>query len=165
MSRDRSSVGASAHRVLIVGGDDAMRRLLRAALAAFGCESYQARDGPEAGEVLRGRLMCAVIVDLVGPGANCRPVLDVLRRPPDGRTRPTIAISADPGALAVAAESGVGAALLKPFQLQHLQAAIESLVVCEGSAHAPIPPFRLPPVFAARRSSGARRGGRSAIAS
>ena len=165
MSGDDSPIGGSGHRVLIVGGDGALRRLLGIALAAFGCASYEARDGPEALAALRERRMCAVIVDLPGPGASRRSVLEALGGSETDRRPAAIAVASDHAALVVAAELGVGATLLKPFSLQHLQAAIEGLVAREGSAHRPTIPFRLSPILAARRSPGARQGDRSAIAS
>ncbi len=165
MSGDDSSVGAVAHRVLVVDDDDAMRRLLWLALDSFGCEVYQARDGPEVLAALRDRSMCAVVVDLSGPSTSCWWVLQALGGPMSGRRPATIAVSADVRALDLASELGVGATLLKPFSLQHLQAVVERLVAGEGSPHLPTVPLRLSPTSSVQRSPGARHRGCSPIAS
>ena len=144
-----SGDGSSAHRVLIVGSDDAIRRLLGLALESFGCEPYQARDGPEVLNILRSRSMCAVIVDVPGPGTSCWPMMNALGRPVAGRRPATIAMSTDTRALAVAGEFGVDTTLRMPFSLDHLQATLEGLVAREGSAHRPTTPLR---PFLSRRS-------------
>ena len=164
MSGDDLSMGATAHRVLIVDDDDSMCRLLGLALDSFGCEAYRARAGPEVIGALRDRSMCAVIVVLLGPGMRCWQVLEALGGPMPGRSPPTIAISADVRTLDLASELGVGATLLKPFSLQHLQTAIARLVAREGSPHLPTLPLLLSPVSAVQHIPGAHWG-RSPIAS
>ena len=154
MSGDGWSAGAARHRVLVVDGDDAMRRLLGVALDCFGCEAYQARDGPEVLQALRERPMCAVIVDLIGPDMSWWPVLEVLGGPIAGRRPATIAISADARTLAVASGLGVGATMLKPFSLQQLQAVIDDLVAREGSPHRPMTPLRPSPRLRCSRLAG-----------
>ena len=165
MSGDVVSVGAAAHRVLIVDGDDATRRLLGRALDSFGCEAYEARDGPELLGSMWDRSMCAVIADLSGPSLGCWRVLEVLDGPMPGRRPATIAISTDPRALDLAWELGVDAVLLKPFPLQHLQVVIEGLVAREGSSHRPTLPLFLSSDSAVQHSTDVRRWGRSPIAS
>jgi DNA-binding response OmpR family regulator len=154
MSGDGSSVRLAAHRVLIVDSDDSMRRMLGVALRCFGCETYQARDGPEVLQALRDFSLCAVIVDLPGPDPSNWPVLKVLGGSIEGRRPATIAISADDRALAVAAGLGVGATILKPFSLKQLQAVIESLVAEEGSPHLPTTPLRPSTSVRNRRLAG-----------
>lgn len=165
MSGDDSSVSVAAHRVLVVEGDDAMRRLLGLALDSFGCEVYQARDGPEMLAALWDRSICAVVVDLSGPSTSWRWALQTLSGPMPGRRPATIAISADVRVLDLASDLGVGATLLKPFSLQHLQAVVERLVAGEGSPHLPTVPLRVSSVSAVQRSPDARHWGRSPIAS
>ena len=156
MSGDDSPLGASGHCVLVVDGDDAMRRLFRIALADFGCAVYEARDGPEALEVLRDRPMCVVIVDIPGQGSSCWSVLKALRGRRTGAQPATIAIASDHAALAVATEIGVDATLLKPFSLRWLRAAIDHLAAQEEPRHAPTAPFHLPLAGSRfRRAAGA----------
>lgn len=165
MSGDDSSVGAAPHRVLIVDGDDATRRLLGRALDSFGCEAFEARDGPDLLGPVWDRALCAVIVDLSGLSASCWRLLRALSGPMAGRRPATIAISTGADALDHAWELGVDAVLLKPFPLQHLQAVIEGLVAREGSPHRPTVPLRPSSVSAVQRAPGARCCGRSPIAS
>ena len=164
MSGDGSSGATRAHRVLVVDGDGAMRRLLRRVFDQFGCDCYEARDGPAMLGILRRQAICAIVLDVPRPDARPPSVLDALDVPPR-LWRATIAISSNPAALMRAARLGVSATLLKPFGLQELQDAIARAVAWEGSRHAPMTPFRLSPMSAARRPSGARYGGRSRIAS
>jgi CheY-like chemotaxis protein len=165
MSESDLSVGTAAHRVLIVDDDDAMCRLLGRALDSFGCEAYQARAGPDVLAVLRDHAMCAVIVSLSGPSMRCWRILEALSGPMPGRGPATIVISADVRMLNLASEFGVGATLLKPFSLLHLQAAIEGQVAREGPPHLPTVPLLLSPVSAVQRTTGARHWRRSPIAS
>jgi DNA-binding response OmpR family regulator len=165
MSGDDVSIGAAAHRVLIVDDDDAMCRLLGLALDSFGCEAYRARAGPDVLAALRDRAICAAIVDLSGPSAGGWRILQALSGAMPGRRPATIAISADARALDLAWELGVDAVLLKPFPLQHLRAAIEGLVAREGSSHLPTVPLPPSSVSAVQHSPGARHRRRSPIAS
>jgi len=154
MPGNGSSARASAHRVLVIDSDRAMRRLLTLALEDFGCEGYEARDGPETLGVLGDHAMCAVIVDIPGPGVSRWSVLEALGGPTNGRRPATIAISSDHAALAVATERGIDATLLKPFSLRQLQAAIEQLVAREESLHTPTTPFCLRSTATWSRHSG-----------
>jgi DNA-binding response OmpR family regulator len=155
------SATASVHRVLIVANDDAIRRFLGRALESFGCEAYLARDGPEVLAALRGRTMCAVIVDVPWPGTSCWSVLKATSGLTAGWRSATIALSTDARALTMAAGLGVRTTLLMPFSLQHLQAAIDGVVAREGSAHRPTTPIRPPPSL--RRLPDICRADRSPI--
>ena len=158
MPGDGSSGAARAHRVLVVDGDSAMRRLLRRALDHFGCDGYEARNGPAMLGVLRRQAICAIVLDVPRPDATEPSMLDALDVPPP-LWRATIAISSDPAALTHAARLGVPATLLKPFGLQELQDAIARAVAREGSRHAPMTPLRPAPagLRSRRVPPGARR--------
>jgi DNA-binding response OmpR family regulator len=143
MPGDGSSARVSAHHVLIIDGDGAMRRLLRLALNEFDCNAYAARDGPESLAMLGKYPICTVIVDVPGISCGRRSVLRALSGARKGRQPSIIAISSTSASLIVAARFGADATLLKPFSLQQLRAAIEYLAVSEEPPHAPMTPLRL----------------------
>ena len=156
MSRNGAIADASVHRILIVESDDAIRRFLRRALESFGYAAYLARDGPEVLDALQGHSMCAMIVDVPGPGTSCWSVLSATSGPIFGRLPATIALSTDARALTMASRLGASTTLLMPFSLHHLQAAIEGVVGREGAAHRPMMPFHPPSLFEARGAFATR---------
>jgi len=81
-------------RILVVEDDDGVARMLHISLTAAGFDSFEARNGREALDVLRQEAVDAVILDLVLPDSLGGVVLDWLRRPPPHYAPAWVVISA-----------------------------------------------------------------------
>jgi CheY-like chemotaxis protein len=125
----------SAPRILVAEDQEEMRTLLRRALKRRGYDVVEAPDGPQLVRAIVDGLLAPemqapdlIVTDVRMPGFSGLEVLARLRR--DGWTTPFILITAFGDAQLHAEAKALGAAcvLNKPFAMEDLCAAVESLV-------------------------------------
>jgi CheY-like chemotaxis protein len=109
---------SSAHQVLVVEDDAALRDIYAGALRAFGHDVRTASDGAAALEALgNGWLPCVVFLDLRMPGMDGWELSRRLRQDERYRSVPVVVVAAHFRIDAEAAELGAAAWLQKPFDL------------------------------------------------
>jgi len=114
--------------LLIVEDDPALLLLVAGMLGAEGYRVREAADGVEAVEALEQyratpHALGCMLLDLMLPGVDG---LDVLRRfKALGFTAPVLAMSSNRALLDAAHSEGAQAALVKPFDLDQLLAAVQ----------------------------------------
>lgn len=125
----------SAPRVLVAEDQEEMRTLLRRALERRGYDVVEAPDGPQLVRAIVDGLRASetqvpdlIVTDVRMPGYSGLEVLARLRR--EGWTTPFILITAfgDAQLHEEAARLGAACVLNKPFAMEDLCAAVESLV-------------------------------------
>jgi CheY-like chemotaxis protein len=127
-------------RILIADDDTELRTLVQRTLAAAGHHVQGARDGHEALALLQAGLVDVAIVDIYMPGKDgIETIMDLHRHHP-GIKIIAITGSAPPtgrAVLAMAARLGAHLAMVKPFTVEELHAAVAR--VLEAPAVPPPP--------------------------
>ena len=118
-----------ANLVVIADDDGDIRLLVERRLSRRGWDVVAAADGPEALELVRARHPAAVVLDSTMPGMTGEEVVAAMRADAGTRDIPAILLSAHEGAADPA-----DARLLKPFDIETLDAALHRLVEDRGSA-------------------------------
>jgi CheY-like chemotaxis protein len=115
--------------ILICDDDEAVRGLVRAALAREGYEIYEAGDGDELLSCARSLQPDVIVLDMTMPGGSGLEALAVLRRDPDLRQPRVILASAWAGTAEQSAAKAVGVDrfLTKPFTIGQLRATVREL--------------------------------------
>jgi len=114
--------------LLIVEDDPALLLLVAGMLGAEDYHVREAADGDEAVEALEQygatpHALGGMLLDMMLPGVDG---MDVLRRFKElGFTAPVLAMSSNRGLLEAARSGGAQAALVKPFDLDQLLAAVQ----------------------------------------
>jgi len=121
-------------RILIIDDDAAVRTTVRVLLERAGYEIIEAGDGREGSRMLDG--VDLVITDLLMPEVDGVDLLGMIRR--EGLTIPVIAISGggkvdSKSYLDVAKALGAFATIAKPFDLDHLLAAVRDALASRGA--------------------------------
>lgn len=117
--------------VLVVDDDPSMRRLLTFALRGEGFAVEIAENGAEALSKIRQQWPSAIVLDLWMPIMNGPRFLEVLRQTSSGQAIPVVVVSAN-GASQTAADLGVEALVLKPFDLRALIGKVTELVAASA---------------------------------
>ena len=117
----------SRARVLIVDDEGAIRRFLRASLAAHGYSVHEASSGEEALQVVPAVRPDIVLLDLALPGIGGTEVIRCLR---EWTETPILVVSVDgdEAAKIAALDAGADDYLTKPFGLGELLARIRALL-------------------------------------
>lgn len=136
----RPAPGPSGYRVLLIEDDEAMRRMVAAALRADGHAVIQATDGDEAFDwlgagVVDGDPTClpdVVVSDVRLPFFDGLEILECLQVAT--RRIPVILMTGFPDAHVAARAHELGAVCLldKPFDLRELRAAVDSVLRQRG---------------------------------
>jgi len=121
-------------RILIIDDDVAVRTTVRHLLERAGYQIVEAGDGREGSRMLDG--VDLVITDLLMPEVDGVDLLGMIRR--EGLTIPVIAISGggkvdSKSYLDVAKALGAFATIAKPFDLDHLLAAVRDALASRGA--------------------------------
>lgn len=116
--------------VLVVDDDAGVRRSVAVALAAAGCDAYEACEGGAAIDMLERTYIDLAVIDLVMPGKEgLETIIEAKRRWPDLKV---IAISGGADAhhdyLGIARSLGADATMVKPLNLKDMQERIERLL-------------------------------------
>lgn len=119
---------ASSHTVLVVEDDSSIRAFILDALQSEGYRVAEAADGAEAIRLLEQHRppphhLCLVLLDMMMPRVDGCGVLHHLATL--NSYVPVIAMSANRQYLVAAVSAGAQATLPKPFDLDHLLAAVE----------------------------------------
>jgi two-component system, chemotaxis family, chemotaxis protein CheY len=119
-----------AYRVLIVGESPAMRVFLRREIEASGFDlshCFEADNGEEALEVLRGEWVDAILTDVNMPHMDGEELLRRLEADELLRSIPAIVVSTDASRLRIERLLALGARgyIVRPFQPEHLRAELE----------------------------------------
>ncbi|MNX39462.1 Signal transduction histidine-protein kinase BarA [compost metagenome] len=127
------------HSVLLAEDDDIVRSVMREILVWAGAQVHMASNGHEALNILRRSRIDIVLIDLQMPGLNGFETAEQIRRMPDMRDLPIVAITANlsEADVAMAANCGVSHALTKPVnpsQLLALMVRLLGLREGDGSA-------------------------------
>src|SRR5262245_52238686 len=125
--------GEHTPRGLLVDDDDGVRDLVATVLQVDGWTVIEAADGVAASRTLEERAqsrghLCCILLDLMMPGIDGLAVLRYLQEYPS--PPPAIAMSADTPALAEARRTGAVDAIVKPFDLVTLRAALTRYGTC-----------------------------------
>ena len=114
-------------RVLIADDDPSIRRMLTLALQRAGYRTADACDGREALAAMRAGEADLVLLDLMMPNVTGWEVLAQRAAAPELRKIPVIVITAERGdRVANLPEDLLCALLVKPFELDALQALVQS---------------------------------------
>ena len=116
--------------VLVVDDDAGVRRSVAVALAAAGCDPYEAAEGGEAVAMLERTHIDLAVIDLVMPGKEgLETIIEAKRRWP---ALMVIAISGGAGAhydyLGLARSLGADSTMMKPLNLKDMLEQIERLL-------------------------------------
>lgn len=113
--------------VLVVDDDPNIRRMIVAALRRDGYSFFEAANGKEALDLMRGEHPDVVVLDLMMPIMSGWDVLRERQQTPELSRIPVIVVSAnrDPD-VAVAVNAGICAFLPKPFDIGALSALVKS---------------------------------------
>ncbi|MGH3132642.1 MAG: response regulator [Gaiellaceae bacterium] len=132
-SQDRP-IGVEMRPVILICDDEqAVRALVRAALAAEGYELYEACDGDELVSCARSLQPDVIILDMTMPGGSGLEALAVLRRDP-GLPQPRVILATAWAGMAeesAADAVGVDRFLTKPFTIGELRATVRELAEAE----------------------------------
>jgi two-component system, OmpR family, phosphate regulon response regulator PhoB len=125
--------------VLIVDDEPDLITLLRDQIGMLGHEVAVARDGVEGLQIALARPPDVVVTDVIMPNMDGPEMLMELRRRPETRDVPVIALTAltDPRTQARMASLGVVGFLAKPYSLRDLAREID-----RATARVPEPPSR-----------------------
>jgi CheY-like chemotaxis protein len=117
----------SMKKVLVADDNDSAREFLRAALKQMCCLVWEARDGPEAVLTVWRVLPDLVFLDLHMPRIDGFGALREIRRYPEFRRIPIIALTVGDmtGACDRALAAGFTSCLTKPVSLQTLRREVE----------------------------------------
>ncbi len=122
-------------RVLLVEDEDTIGQVVSDVLALEGYEVRRARNGREALDILGGWLPRLILLDLMMPVMDGWAFRAAQRRlVGDAAAVPVIVLSGAREARARAAELGAVEALSKPFDLNHVLAAVERWIESGQSA-------------------------------
>jgi CheY-like chemotaxis protein len=119
-----------AAKVLVCDNEEALRRLVRAALDGGAYEIAEATDGDESVELARTLEPDLIVLDIMMPGLSGVEVLEELRRDARLRETPVVMLTARVQAADREAASRAGADyfLAKPFSPKELASMVESLL-------------------------------------
>ena len=125
--------------VLLVDDVSENRMALSDMLGPLGFTMREATNGSEALEQARALRPDLILMDIVMPGMDGLDAMRLLRRLPDGRDTPIIAISASAygGDAASSLEAGASAFLPKPIGLERLLSQIGALLELEWTVVSP----------------------------
>lgn len=112
-------------RILIVEDDADIRQLVAAVLAEDGYETEEAADGMAALDKVRNSTPDAVVLDLYMPRMDGFEFLNVCRMVPGCAKMPVLVLTASDQ---LPVDKRVRACLKKPFDLNVLSKAVDSLV-------------------------------------
>jgi len=117
-------------KVLVCDNEEALRRLVRAALDGSAYDLAEARDGDESVELARRLEPDLLVLDIMMPGRSGVEVLGELRRDPRFRETPVVMLTARTQAADREAASRAGADyfLAKPFSPKQLASVVEGLL-------------------------------------
>jgi CheY-like chemotaxis protein len=115
--------------ILVVDDDPNIRKLIIAALKRDGYEFCEAANGREALDVMRGRRVELVVLDLMMPHVSGWDVLQERQQDDRLRNIPVIVISASRGPeIANAVDKGICAFLPKPFDIPALHSLVRGCI-------------------------------------
>jgi len=127
-----------ASTVLIADDDDSTRWVLTQALESLGMEVVRTDDGADVAELAAATHFDLLILDLYMPGMNGFEVLRRIRQPDPGflpaprtpSTVPVVVVSGEssPASIANAKARGADAYLVKPLDIDTLEATIRQLL-------------------------------------
>jgi len=117
-------------KVLVADDDADARGLVVSAISLLGCQTIEARDGPEAIEAYLIQNPDVAVLDMMMPGCSGLDVCHRIRASDGGALVPIIMLTARDGLSekVAALESGVDDYLTKPFHYQELLARIKALL-------------------------------------
>ena len=112
--------------ILIVDDDPSIRKLIMAALRRDGYDFCEAGNGAEALEIMRGRAINLVVLDLMMPHVSGWDVLRERQQDAQLLDIPVIVVSASRGPeIAKAVDKGICAFLPKPFDIPALNSLVK----------------------------------------
>ncbi|MFQ5653942.1 MAG: response regulator [Planctomycetota bacterium] len=122
-------------RVLIVEDDESVARTIKTVLEGSGLEVHVARDGFQAGSMLKEYLPSVMTLDLLMPGISGLEVIHFVRMSPDLAATKILVVSALPEIkLKEALAAGADDVLGKPFENGELAAKVLHLAKVEAQA-------------------------------
>jgi len=113
--------------ILIVEDDEAIRSLVQTLLSDYGYETVEARNGNEALEIVRRSQPRLVLLDKTMPDGDGTHFAREYRRMP-GPHAPIVALCAARDAEEWSRSIDAAAVVIKPFDIDHLLAAVGSQV-------------------------------------
>lgn len=127
-----------AYRVLIVDDSPAMRAFVRRVIDVSGFDlaaCYEAADGHQAIECLRGHWVDAILADINMPGMDGETLLNTLAADEMLRSIPVLIVSTDATQKRIDRLLSAGASgyITKPFRPEELRAHLERIL---GELHA-----------------------------
>jgi len=127
--------------ILICDDEEAIRGLVRAALAREDYEIYEAGDCDELLSCARSVQPDVIVLDMTMPGGSGLDALAVLRRDP-GLRQPRVILATAWAGMAdqsAAEAAGVDRFLTKPFAMAQLRATVRELAEAETAPRSPTP--------------------------
>lgn len=119
----------SKHTILVVDDNRISRRITSSFLKSFDVETYEAVDGEEAIEYIKGITFSAVFMNLYLPNMNGYETTKLIRKLPTNSTVPVIAITSEnlDSLTREMVEAGFSDVLSKPFVKASVASFLQSL--------------------------------------
>jgi DNA-binding response OmpR family regulator len=124
-ARPKQRAAKTRRRILVVDDDRDLRELLAAVLSSAGYEVLTAENGAAALSVLRTVLPDLIVLDLMMPVMNGWQFREAQAALPDYSRIPVICLSGHHAARHQAASLGIGACVVKPFEIDDLLAVVQ----------------------------------------
>jgi pilus assembly protein CpaE len=130
------SNGSSNNRILVVGDDEMMSKMLRVALATEGFEVIHAQSGEEGYESAMRVSPRAIIADVLLPGMDGFALCRRLRQSPNMRSITILMLTSrgDMGDKIASFQAGADDCMTKPFQAEEIVYRLKGMM-----ARAPVP--------------------------
>ncbi|KKH45463.1 response regulator [Methanosarcina sp. 1.H.A.2.2] len=116
--------------ILIVEDNPLIMELVRTLLDSFGYESIEAEDGPIAINLVKKNRVNLILLDIQLPGIDGTEVLKILKKDPDTREIPVIALTAHAmqGDEDRFLKEGCSGYVSKPIDIQRFKSIIAELI-------------------------------------
>ncbi len=111
-------------RVLVVEDDGAIRALIKFLVQRETWTADEVSDGAEALSRIQNNQYDAIVLDLMLPSLSGEAILAELRGSIPGELCRIVVVTASPGSVQKIDTSGVGAVLIKPFDIDQLLDAL-----------------------------------------
>lgn len=119
--------------VLVVEDDAAIRGLIKFLVQRENWTAEEVSDGAEALVKIRKRDYDVIVLDLMLPGVSGEAILDEVRRSRPSALCRIVIVTASPSFVQKLDTAGVGAILVKPFDINQLVAALRACTPADTS--------------------------------